>query len=95
MIHEVTEARKYEMLARELEQLHPGTRVSIVPDGLVTKFFKRHMAAFGVPRRVQAYLQSLVIKCTTESVLIDCRTQLDAEVGNVEEMFDGIEAQSL
>jgi hypothetical protein len=89
---ETTKSRKYETLANELQLIYPQTKVTTVPvvltwDGLVSPHYKRHMKTIGVPKRVQAYIQSMVIKRTTESIMIDRRLNPMAEV-DIEEMFD-------
>ena len=75
---EVTKSRKYEMLANELKCLYPGTSVNIIPvvltwDGIVTKFFRRYMEEIGLNKNIQAYLQTVTLKRTLESILIDCK----------------------
>jgi len=77
---ETTKGRKYEMLANELMCTYPGTRVTQIPvvmawDGLVTNHFKRHMKQLQVSSRLQAYMQTVVLKRTCESILVDCRIQ--------------------
>ena len=81
---ELTKAHKYEILANELKYTHPEATVTIVPivltwDGLVTKHFKRYMKKFKVNNRLQAYIQTVGLRRTWESILIDCREGLRAE----------------
>ena len=75
---EVTKSRKYELLANELKSMYNAQNVTTVPvvmtwDGLVTKHFKRHMKRLQVEDKLVAYIQSVVLKRTCESILIDCR----------------------
>src|SRR5690606_1814057 len=64
---ELTKSRKYELLANELKCIHPGTTVTTIPvvmtwDGLVTRHFKRYMKQLQVDAKLQAYIQSVVLK---------------------------------
>lgn len=75
---ELTKARKYELLANELKCIYPGTKVTIVPvvmtwDGLVTKHFKAYMKQIDVSDKLVSYIQTVVLKRTLESILIDSR----------------------
>ena len=68
---------KYQLLANELKCLYPGTTVTIIPvvmtwDGLVTRYFKRYMKQLEVKQRLLAYIQSVVLKKTCESILATC-----------------------
>ena len=44
-------------------------------DGLVTKYFKKHIEKLEINEKVVSYIQTQVIKRTMESVLMDCRAQ--------------------
>ena len=62
---EVTKSRKYEMLANELKSIYPGTGVIIVPvvmtwDGLVTKYFKKHIEKLEINEKVVSFIQTHV-----------------------------------
>ena len=46
---------------------------------LVTKHFKRHMKQLQVSNRLQAYIQSVVLKRTCKSILVDCRGNYNGE----------------
>ena len=79
---ELLKLHKYDELANELKCLHPGTKVTIIPvvitwDGLVTRHFKRYMKQLQVKPRLQAYIQTVVLKRTCESILADCRGRRD------------------
>ena len=78
---ELEKAHKYAILANELKCIHPGTQVTTIPvvmtwDGLVTRHFKRYMKQLQVTSKLQAYIQSVVLKKTCESILVDCRDGL-------------------
>ena len=51
--------------------------VVITWDGLVTRHFKRYMKQLQVKPRLQAYIQTVVLKRTCESILADCRGRRD------------------
>ena len=77
---ELTKSRKYEQLANELKKIHAGTKVTIIPvvmtwDCLVTRHFKRYMKQLQVKDKLVAYMQSVLLKRTCESILVD--QQLD------------------
>ena len=68
---------KYQLLANELKCLYPGTTVTIIPvvmtwDGLVTRYFKHYMKQLEVEQRLLAYIQTVVLKKTCESILATC-----------------------
>ena len=79
---ETTKWRKYELLANELKCMYQGHSVEIIPvvmtwDGLVTHHFKKYMKKLEVKNRLLGYIQSVVLKRTCESILIDCRREED------------------
>ncbi|MGL4348254.1 MAG: hypothetical protein ACRCSV_02175 [Chlamydiales bacterium] len=62
-------------MANELGSIHK-CKTRIIPyvltwDGIVTKCHKRYRQAFGVEKFIEAYIQSLVLKKTYESILTD------------------------
>ena len=72
---EVEKLGKYDLLANELGLIH-GRRTQIISyvltwDGIVTKCHKRYRKMFGVEKFVEAYIQSVVLKRTSESILTD------------------------
>jgi hypothetical protein len=95
---ELTKSRKYELLANELKCIHPGTKVTIIPvvltwDGLVTRYFQRYMRQLQVSDKLQAYIQTVVLKRTCESILIDCQKEqrgdwLEEEMSDLMERFE-------
>ena len=72
--------RKYDLLAGEIQQLYK-CEVKIVPyvmtwDGVVTKCHKKYISELDVPRNVEAYIQSRVLRRTLESVSFEARRGL-------------------
>ena len=91
---EITKSRKYELLAGELKILNPGAKVKQVPvvitwDALVTRHFSRHMNSLGLNERLQAYIQTEVLRRTCQSVLIDFRANREFPV-DLEEIMDDL-----
>ena len=85
-----------ELLANELQCLFPGTKVTIIPvvmtwDGLVTRHFKRYMNQLQVSKRLQAYMQTVVLKKTCESILTDMRKRQDWLEEEVSQLMDQME----
>jgi hypothetical protein len=81
---ELTKARKYELLANEFTCLYPNTKVTVIPvvmswDGLVTRHFKRYMQQLQVKSKLQAYMQTVVLKRTCESILVDVQEKRGSE----------------
>ena len=80
---ETEKLRKYDLLANELTQLH-GFKTVIVPyvltwDGVVTTFHDAHRRRIGISSRIEAYIQSLVLKKTLESISFSYRREGDIE----------------
>lgn len=50
-------------------------------DGLFTKYHKRHSTEIGIQPRVEAYIQSLVLKKTLESISFKRRQSIEDEDG--------------
>ena len=74
---EQEKALKYQLLVNELKCLYPGSTVTIIPvvmtwDGLVTRYFKHYMRQLEVKPRLLAYMQSVVLKKTCESIIATC-----------------------
>ena len=93
---ELFKSQKYELLANELQCLFPGTKVTIIPvvmtwDGLVTRHFKRYMNQLQVSKRLQAYMQTVVLKKTCESILVDMRKRQDWLEEEVSQLMDQME----
>jgi hypothetical protein len=70
-------SRKYDLLANEIA-LERKCKVKIIPyvmtwEGLVTKCHRRYRDEIGIPPKVEAYIQSLVLKKTLESISFDRR----------------------
>ena len=63
-------------------------------DGLVTNHFKRYMKMLEINEKIQAYMQTVVLKRTCESILIDCRQNeiwIEEEMSNI---MDKMESNS-
>ena len=96
---ELTKSRKYELLSNELSLMYNGAKVTTIPvvitwDGLVTRYFKKYMSKLGVEKRLQAHIQTIVLKRTCESVLIDFRRgRLEDElmIEDLQDMLEQVE----
>jgi hypothetical protein len=74
---EMEKTRKYELLAKELGLIYKCT-TKIIPyvltwDGLATKCHGSYKKLLGIEDRTEAYIQSLILKKTFESISIDFR----------------------
>jgi len=93
--------RKYDLIANELA-LSYKCKVKIVPyvmtwEGLVTKYHKKHRDEIGITPKTEAYIQSLVLKKTFESISFERRRGLEEEDGHneVDELVSKITAEPL
>ena len=80
--------RKYDLIANELA-LSYKCKVKIIPyvmtwEGLVTKYHKKHRNEIGISTKTEAYIQSLVLKKTLESISFDRRRGIEKEDGHKE-----------
>ena len=69
---ETEKKRKYDILANNMGQMHK-MKTKIIPwvmtwDGIVTKLHKQYLKDLGINSTIEAYMQSVVIKKTLESV---------------------------
>ena len=74
---ETEKKRKYDILANNMDQMHK-IKTKIIPwvttwDGIVTKLHKQYLKDLGINSTIEAYMQSVVIKKTLESVSLDYR----------------------
>ena len=74
---ETEKKRKYDILANHLGQLHK-MKTRIIPwvmtwDGIVTKTHKYYLKELEINNNIEAYMQSLVIRKTLESISLDHR----------------------
>ena len=81
-------SRKYDLIANELA-LSYKCKVKIIPyvmtwEGLVTKYHKKHRSEIGITTKTEAYIQSLVLKKTLESISFERRRGLEEEDGHIE-----------
>lgn len=77
--------RKYDLIANELSLIYK-CKVKIIPyvmtwEGLVTKFHKKHRSEIGIQPKTEAYIQSLVLKKTLESISLERRRGIEEEDG--------------
>ncbi|KAK1350270.1 hypothetical protein LUQ84_000508 [Hamiltosporidium tvaerminnensis] len=56
-------------------------------DGIVTKYHKLHLKRLEIPMNVEAYIQSIVIKMTVETISFDRRRGLESGL-NAEESWE-------
>ncbi|TBU04787.1 hypothetical protein CWI36_0715p0040, partial [Hamiltosporidium magnivora] len=80
-IVETEKLRKYDLLANELGLIYKCS-VEIIPlvmtwDGIVTKYHKSHLKRLEIPMNVEAYIQSIVLKKTVETISFDRRRGLE------------------
>ena len=63
-------------------------------EGLVTKYHKKHISEIGIQLKTEAYIQSLALKKTFESISFERRRGLEEEDGHneVEVLVSKIEA---
>ncbi|TBU05875.1 hypothetical protein CWI36_0560p0010, partial [Hamiltosporidium magnivora] len=83
--------RKYDLLANELGLIYKCS-VEIIPyvmtwDGIVTKYHKSHLKRLEIPNNVEAYIQSIVLKKTVETISFDRRRGLESGL-NAEESWE-------
>ncbi|KAK1347192.1 hypothetical protein LUQ84_003379 [Hamiltosporidium tvaerminnensis] len=56
-------------------------------DGIVTKYHKSHLKRLEIPMNVEAYIQSIVLKKTVETISFDRRKGLESGL-NAEESWE-------
>jgi hypothetical protein len=76
-IMENEKKRKYDVLAKEMGAMH-NCKTRIIPyvltwDGIVTKFHKSYIKEIGLTTKIQAYIQFIVLKKTSESISYEYR----------------------
>ncbi|TBU11007.1 hypothetical protein CWI38_1433p0030, partial [Hamiltosporidium tvaerminnensis] len=90
-IVETEKLRKYDLLTNELGLIYKVS-VEIIPymitwDGIVTKYHKSHLKRLEIPMNVEAYIQSIVLKETVETISFDRRRGLESGL-NAEESWE-------
>ena len=80
--------RKYDLIANEIALTYK-CKVKIIPyvmtwEGLVTKYHKKHRSEIGISTKTEAYIQSLVLKKTLESISFDRRRGIEEDDGHYE-----------
>ncbi|TBU20063.1 reverse transcriptase, partial [Hamiltosporidium tvaerminnensis] len=88
---ETEKLRKYDLLANELGLIYKCS-VEIIPyvmtwDGIVIKYHKSHLKRLEIPMNVEAYIQSIVLKKTVETISFDRRRGLESGL-NAEESWE-------
>ncbi|KAF9761033.1 hypothetical protein NGRA_2891 [Nosema granulosis] len=68
---------KYDLLANELGLIHK-CRTKIIPC-VMTNFHKKYLKELDVQPHLEAYIQSVVLKKTLESISLDRRRRFDME----------------
>ncbi|TBU20095.1 hypothetical protein CWI38_0134p0100, partial [Hamiltosporidium tvaerminnensis] len=86
-IVETEKLRKYDLLANELGLIYKCS-VEIIPyvmtwDGIVTKYHKTYVKRLQIPMNVEAYIQSIVLKKTVETISFDRRIGHDASLSAI------------
>ena len=81
-------SRKYDLIANEVALTYK-CKVKIIPyvmtwEGLVTKYHKKYREEIGIQPKTEAYIQSLVLKKTLESISLDRRRGIEEEDGHNE-----------
>ncbi|TBU06026.1 hypothetical protein CWI38_2657p0020, partial [Hamiltosporidium tvaerminnensis] len=81
----------YDLLANELGLIYKCS-VEIIPyvitwDGIVTKYHKTYLKRLQIPMNVEAYIQSIVLKKTVETISFDRRRGLELGL-NAEESWE-------
>ncbi|TBT98506.1 hypothetical protein CWI36_2359p0020, partial [Hamiltosporidium magnivora] len=90
-IVETEKLRNYDLLANELDLIYKFF-VKIIPyvmtwDGIVTKYHKSHLKRLEILMNVEAYIQSIVLKKTVETISFDRRRGIESEP-NAEESYE-------
>ncbi|WUR02149.1 reverse transcriptase [Vairimorpha necatrix] len=88
--------RKYDLLANELGLIHKS-RTRIVPyvmtwDGVVTKYHRKYIKELEIQPYLEAYIQSIVMKKTLESISLERRRGYDQEDAGEEEVARAVSA---
>ncbi|XP_029656213.1 uncharacterized protein LOC115230138 [Octopus sinensis] len=76
---EVEKSHKYDLLASELALIHKA-KVNIVPivltwDAIVSKYYKQYQNGLKIEYPVRAYIQTIIMKKTLESMCIDYKME--------------------
>ena len=91
---EIEKKRKYDLLANELGMIYK-CRTKIVPyvmtwDGVVTRHHKRYVKELKIPTNLEAYLQSLVIKKTLETISLETRRSIEEGLSRYDAAEDAV-----
>ncbi|XP_029654444.1 uncharacterized protein LOC115227874 [Octopus sinensis] len=84
---EMKKFHKYDLLANQIGPIHRAkvkiVLVVITWNGIVSKFFKNHLAVLGVEDRVKAYIQTLMLRKTLEGMQAETKHGLSIPVEEV------------
>ena len=80
--------RKYDLVAKELAMMHK-CKVKIIPyvvtwDGIVTRYHKRYVQEIGLQPKTEAYIQTIVLRKTLESLSFERRRGLEEDLPYME-----------
>ncbi|EQB60293.1 hypothetical protein NAPIS_ORF02140 [Vairimorpha apis BRL 01] len=86
---ETEKLRKYDLLDNELGLIH-GCKTKIIPyvliwDGIVTKYHAKYRKALEISDRIEAYIHSVTLKKTLESVSLEYRRGGDLNISGERE----------
>ena len=56
-------------------------------DGVVTKYHKQHIKDLEIPKNVQAYIQTKILKKTLESISFEYRRELQEDNDNINSLL--------
>ena len=92
---ELEKKRKYDLLANELGLMYKA-KTKIIPyvmtwDGIVTCFHKSYIKEIGVLPHIEAYIQSLVLKKTLETISLEKRRGIEDDADIENQVEKGIE----
>lgn len=78
---ETEKKRKYDILANEISLLYKA-KTRIIPyvmtwDGVVTKFHRNYVKELKISKHLEAYIQSLVLKKTLETISLERRRAIE------------------
>ena len=81
---ETEKTRKYDILANELSNMYK-CKTKIIPfvitwDEIVTIYYKKHIKELEIPDNVKAYIQTIVLKKTLESISFEHRKELNRDI---------------
>ncbi|MGL5714005.1 MAG: hypothetical protein ACRCX2_13370 [Paraclostridium sp.] len=87
--------RKYDLLAGELSLIHK-CKVNIIPyvltwEGIVTKYHRKYAREIGTTKQIEAYVQSLVLKKTLETISFEERRSICEGLSRRDVILEAVE----